>query len=141
MKVLACLACDDFRTEAGGKATIVGFAGALPFVSYKVKQLGVPIPQLVFVFLMEPGVQCGHVHFEHYAPSGAMMFKSPKYPWPRLPDRCPIHLPFRIVNFKPTEFGAHRIGVALDDGRSSEHKFQIQPFLPPVAPPKFGLLN
>ena len=76
LRVKACMICDDLRPELNGKATIVGFGGILPIPKIAVSG-GKTIPQLTFVFVLEPGASSSEVVMQITGPDGNTMTKSP----------------------------------------------------------------
>jgi hypothetical protein len=71
-EVISCILCEGIREEVGGKATIVGFGGVLPYVAVGIAG---QLPQAVDITLLilAKGEGDASVDFEIIDPNGLLL--------------------------------------------------------------------
>jgi hypothetical protein len=71
-EVISCIFCEGIREEVGGKATIVGFGGVLPYVTVGIAG---QLPQVVDItlLLLAKGEGDASVDFEIIDPNGLVL--------------------------------------------------------------------
>lgn len=52
-EVVSCIVCEGVRPELGGKATILGFGGVLPYVDMGIKDLPAKLSNLTLLILIK----------------------------------------------------------------------------------------
>jgi len=122
-KILSCIACEGVRQEAGGKATILGFAGVLPNAKVTVPTEGRAY-QCFFISALGEGEV--DLTFEMLDPSSAVIAEPTvvKVVWDGKDSVKNIVLSIQDVDL--LNEGEYTITVLVDDQEVFKSSFQVK---------------
>ena len=125
IRIEHCLVCDDFRVEAAGKTTLLGFFGLTPHVEIRVGELNKPVERLTFVILTEPADNNQHkLQVELLDPSGHKFASLGPADLPAASRRLQLAFGFSAILFRAV--GTHTVRIKIDDTNAFEGTFDVE---------------
>lgn len=127
-KVNYCLICEDIRQEVHRKCTLLGFYGVAPTVEILVGDFNLPIAQLCFVLLTEPGETGGRLSFTVESPTGEIVITSGEGGMELVPQAAGkrLQLALSLVNISFKQPGRFTLNVAIDGKNHYSTYFEVR---------------